>query len=140
MLSPIESKNLVMIMIVSNSGYSVVSAVVAAVVVVGAGAYQRVLGRLGVEVVGPGRDHRGGVEGDGGPRRCGRLKPIDGGGDVVGEGVGGAVPDTVAVMSVDAAGCGGRDEADDGELEDQIDDLLGIALVFMPISFVFRPI
>ena len=74
MLSPIESKNLVMIMIVSNSGYSVVSAVVAAVVVVGAGADQRVLGRLGVEVVGAGRHHRGGVQRDGGPRCRGRLE------------------------------------------------------------------
>ena len=61
-------------MIVSNSGYSVVSAVVAAMVVVGAGAYQRVLGRLGVEVVGAGRDHRGGVQGDEGARRSSRLK------------------------------------------------------------------
>ena len=47
---------------------------------------------------------------------CNNLKPIDGGGDVVGEGVGG-VPDSVAVMTVEAAGRGvGEGEAEDGEL------------------------
>ena len=52
------------------------AAVVAAVVVVGAGADQRVLGRLGVEVVGAGRHHRGGVQRDGGPRCRGRLEKV----------------------------------------------------------------
>ena len=52
------------------------AAVIAAVVVVGAGADQRVLGRLGVEVVGAGRHHRGGVQRDGGPRCRGRLEKV----------------------------------------------------------------
>ena len=51
-----------------------VSSVVAAVVVVGAGADERVLGRLGLEVVGAGRHHRGGVQRDGRARRSGRLE------------------------------------------------------------------
>ena len=36
---------------------------------------------------------------------------------MVGEGVGGGVPDGVAGVPVDAAGCGGRGEAEDGELK-----------------------
>ena len=36
---------------------------------------------------------------------------------MVGEGVGGGVPDGVAGVTVDAAGCGGRGEAEDGELK-----------------------
>ena len=50
------------------------AAVVAAVVVVGAGADERVLGRLGLEVVCAGSDHRWGVQRDGGTRRCSRLE------------------------------------------------------------------
>ena len=46
---------------------------------------------------------------------CNNLKPIDGGRDVVGERVG--VPDSVAMMTVEAAGRGvGEGEAEDGEL------------------------
>ena len=49
-------------------------------------------------------------------KRPRNLKPIDGGGYVVGEGVGG-VPDSVAMMTVEAAGRGvGEGEAEDGEL------------------------